>query len=94
MFGVGGLGHLAVQIARAMGVQVCAIDVADDKLELAKSLGAEWTVNAATEAVHKRMRAIGGAHVALVTSASAGGLRNGVAMFAERRNIGRGRDGE
>jgi propanol-preferring alcohol dehydrogenase len=71
VFGVGGLGHLAVQIGHAMGAQVCAIDIADDKLELAKSLGAEWTVNAATEQVPKRIRAIGGAHVALVTSASA-----------------------
>src|SRR5260370_12528993 len=42
----------------------------DEKLELGKSLGAEWTINASTEAVHKRMRAIGGAHIALVTSAS------------------------
>jgi propanol-preferring alcohol dehydrogenase len=71
VFGVGGLGHLSVQIGHAMGAQVCAVDIADDKLELAKSLGAEWTVNAATEQVPKRGRAIGGAHVALVTSASA-----------------------
>lgn len=70
VFGVGGLGHLAVQIGRAMGVHVCAVDVADDKLEFAKSLGAEWTVNATNEAVHKKIRGIGGAHVALVTSAS------------------------
>lgn len=71
VFGVGGLGHLAVQIAHAMGAQVCAVDIADEKLELARSLGAEWTVNAATEQVPKRVRSIGGAHVALVTSASA-----------------------
>jgi alcohol dehydrogenase, propanol-preferring len=70
VFGVGGLGHLAIQIARAMDIQVCAIDVTDEKLEFAKSLGAEWTVNATTEQVNKRLRAIGGAHVALVTSAS------------------------
>ncbi|MGD1090436.1 MAG: zinc-dependent alcohol dehydrogenase [Bryobacteraceae bacterium] len=70
VFGVGGLGHLAIQIARAKGISVAAVDVSDDKLELAKSLGAEWTINAATEAVHKRVRAIGGAHVAMVTSAS------------------------
>jgi propanol-preferring alcohol dehydrogenase len=71
VFGVGGLGHLAVQIAHAMGAQVCAIDIAEEKLELARSLGAEWTVNAVTEQVPKRVRSIGGAHVALVTSASA-----------------------
>ena len=49
---------------------MCAVDVAEDKLEFAKSLGAEWTINATTEAVHKKIRSIGGAHVALVTSAS------------------------
>lgn len=70
VFGVGGLGHLAIQIARALDIQVCAIDVTDEKLKFAKSLGAEWVVNGATEQVHKRLRAIGGAHVALVTSAS------------------------
>lgn len=71
VFGVGGLGHLAVQIGHAMGAQVCAIDIAEEKLELARSLGAEWTVNATTEQAPKRLRSIGGAHVALVTSASA-----------------------
>jgi propanol-preferring alcohol dehydrogenase len=71
IFGVGGLGHLAVQIGHAMGAQVCAIDITDEKLALARSLGAEWTVNAATEQVPKTLRTIGGAHVALVTSASA-----------------------
>ncbi|HTS76447.1 MAG TPA: zinc-dependent alcohol dehydrogenase [Bryobacteraceae bacterium] len=70
IFGVGGLGHLALQIARAMNVQVCAIDLAADKLEFAKSLGAEWTIDATQEQVHKRLRSLGGAHVAMVTSAS------------------------
>lgn len=71
VFGVGGLGHLAVQIARAMDIHVCAVDVSDEKLELAKSLGAEWTVNATTETVHKKIRSLGGAHVATVAAASA-----------------------
>ena len=75
VFGVGGLGHLAVQVGHAMGAQVCAIDIADDKLELARSLGAEWTVNAATEQVPKALRAIGGADVALVTSANAAAMK-------------------
>jgi propanol-preferring alcohol dehydrogenase len=42
--GIGGLGHLAVQYAKAMGMHVAAIDIADDKLALAKSLGADLTV--------------------------------------------------
>jgi len=71
VFGVGGLGHLAVQIAKALGARVCAVDVTDEKLALAKSLGAEAAINATTEQVPKQVRAFGGAHVALVTSASA-----------------------
>ena len=38
--GIGGLGHVAVQYARAMGLNVVAVDVADDKLALARELGA------------------------------------------------------
>ena len=70
IFGIGGLGHLALQIARSMDLHTLAVDVSDNKLEFAKSLGAEWTVNASTEVVHKKVRSLGGAHVALVTSAS------------------------
>src|SRR6187402_1143447 len=44
--GVGGLGHLAVQYAKAMGLHVAAIDISNDKLQLAKNLGADLTVNA------------------------------------------------
>ncbi len=46
--GIGGLGHMAVQYAKAMGLNVAAVDVEDDKLELAKKLGASVTVNAKT----------------------------------------------
>ncbi len=94
VFGAGGLGHLAIQIAKAMDIHVCAIDVTDEKLEFAKSLGAEWTVNATTEQVNKRLRAIGGAHVALVTSASAAVYEMSLRVLAARRYGGRGRDGE
>ncbi len=41
VMGVGGLGHIAVQYAKAMGLRVAAVDVTEDKLDLAKSLGAE-----------------------------------------------------
>lgn len=47
--GIGGLGHIAVQYAVAMGYRVVAIDIDDTKLELAKKMGAEVTVNAAKE---------------------------------------------
>jgi propanol-preferring alcohol dehydrogenase len=70
VFGVGGLGHLAIQIAVHLGLEVSAVDVADDKLALAKSLGAVNAFNAATANVVKELRRLGGAHIALVTSGS------------------------
>ena len=70
VFGVGGLGHLAVQIARTFGANVVAVDISDDKLKLAKQLGADQTVNAATEDVGKAFRSLGGVHAAIVTSSS------------------------
>ncbi len=68
--GIGGLGHLAVQIAKHYGAEVVAIDVADDKLELARELGADVTINAAQANAVKEMRNLGGMHRAIVTSAA------------------------
>lgn len=70
VFGVGGLGHLAVQIGIGFGAIVTAIDVSDKKLAHAKSLGASVTLNSATVNVVKELRRAGGAHVAIVTSAA------------------------
>ena len=70
VFGVGGLGHLAIQIGVHLGLEVSAVDVADDKLALAKSLGAANTFNAASSNVVKEMRRRGNAHIVLVTSGS------------------------
>ena len=44
--GPGGLGHIPVQYAKAMGLHVVALDVTDEKFALAHGLGAEVTVNA------------------------------------------------
>jgi propanol-preferring alcohol dehydrogenase len=68
LFGVGGLGHLALQIAKSAGAEVIAVDVGDDKLELARQLGADLTLNALTEDIPKRIRKMGFAHAAMVTS--------------------------
>jgi alcohol dehydrogenase, propanol-preferring len=70
VFGIGGLGHIAVQIGRALGAEITAIDVSEEKLDLAKSLGASHTFNAASTDVVKGLRRLGGVHVALVTSAA------------------------
>ncbi len=67
--GIGGLGHIAVQYAVAMGMRVVAVDVADDKLALAKKHGAEITVNAfAEDPAEVIQEKIGGSHGVLVTA--------------------------
>lgn len=70
VFGVGGLGHLAVQIAKCLGAQVIAVDIDEAKLDFARRLGADITMNAVSEDVLKQLRKMGGAHVAVVTSAA------------------------
>lgn len=68
--GVGGLGHIAVQYAVAMGMRVIAVDIADDKLQLATKHGAEFTINARSEDPVEKVNEItgGGAHGILVTA--------------------------
>jgi propanol-preferring alcohol dehydrogenase len=67
--GIGGLGHIAVQYARAMGLRVVAVDIDDAKLALATRLGAEVAVNAATsDVVADVQKATGGVHGVLVTA--------------------------
>jgi propanol-preferring alcohol dehydrogenase len=70
--GIGGLGHMAVQYAKAMGMHVAAVDVHPEKLALATSLGADVVVNAATEdpAAAIRARTGDGVHGVLVTAVS------------------------
>ncbi|GGH66597.1 alcohol dehydrogenase AdhP [Rothia aerolata] len=69
--GIGGLGHIAVQYAVAMGMRVAAVDIADDKLELARRLGAEVTVNMKDESdpIAKVVELTdGGAHGSVITA--------------------------
>jgi len=85
--GVGGLGHLAVQYAKAMGLHVCAVDIDDGKLAHAKRLGADAVVNAARgdDAAAAVTRATsGGAHGVLITAPSLGAFSQGVAMTRRR----------
>ena len=70
IFGVGGLGHLAVQIAKAWGAEVIALDLEPAKLELARRYGADQVLNAGNADDIKALRKQGGVHVAVVTSAA------------------------
>lgn len=84
VFGIGGLGHLAVQYARVLGARVIAVDIEDAKLELARELGADNVINARTTDPVQAIADLGGADVAvsLATSPRAfeqafGSLRRG-----------------
>jgi propanol-preferring alcohol dehydrogenase len=69
--GIGGLGHVAVQYAKAMGFNVAAIDVDESKLDLARQLGADLAVDGRDGgAVRQFLKDTGGMHGVLVTAAS------------------------
>ena len=70
VFGIGGLGHLAVQYAHIAGASVAAVDIIDSKLEVAKNLGASYTVNSSLQDPATELQALGGADVAIVLAAS------------------------
>ncbi len=70
VFGVGGLGHLAIQYAAIAGGRVVAVDVIDEKLELARQLGAEFTINAKKEDPVEAIQRLGGANQAIALAVS------------------------
>jgi propanol-preferring alcohol dehydrogenase len=70
VFGVGGLGHLAIQYAAIAGGRVVAVDIHDEKLDLARELGAEFTVNAAEEDPVEAIQRLGGANQAIALAVS------------------------
>ncbi|WP_460529156.1 zinc-binding dehydrogenase, partial [Flindersiella endophytica] len=70
VFGIGGLGHLAVQYARIVGGLVSAVDIDKAKLDLAEELGADQLVNAAEADPAEAIQQVGGADVAVVLAAS------------------------
>jgi alcohol dehydrogenase, propanol-preferring len=77
--GIGGLGHVAVQYAKAMGMHVAAIDVGDDKLALAKRLGADLIINAKHQNPGEFLKKeTGGMHGALITAVSPIAFKQGL----------------
>ncbi len=59
LFGTGGLGLHAVQIAKVLGAKVIAVDISDQALKLAESMGADWTLKSG-EALFEQIRDISG----------------------------------
>jgi len=86
--GIGGLGHLAVQYAKAMGLHVAAIDISNDKLDLAKSLGAELVVNAREQDPGEFLKKeTGGMHGVLVTAPSPIAFKQGISALRRKGTI-------
>jgi len=75
VFGIGGLGHNAVQVAKALGAKVVAVDVLESKLEFAKEVGADYLINASKEDPVKAIKDLGGADVAITTVESLKAMR-------------------
>ena len=86
VIGVGGLGHLAVQYAAIAGATVVAVDVHPDKLELAKTLGATYTVDASHEDPVETIQRLGGADVAIALAVQPDAIEQ---AFASLRRGGR-----
>jgi propanol-preferring alcohol dehydrogenase len=87
--GIGGLGHLGIQYAKAMGLRVVALDVSEEKLALARSRGAELAVNAkASDAVAQVIACTnGGAHGVLVTAASPSAFSQALQLARRRGTV-------
>lgn len=86
--GIGGLGHLAVQYAKQKGLLVAAIDVDQDKLELAKICGADLVVNAdEVDPAEELQKLIGGAHGAVVTAPSCPAFTQAINMVRRKGNV-------
>jgi alcohol dehydrogenase, propanol-preferring len=84
--GAGGLGHLAIQYAKAMGLLVCAVDIDEGKLAHAKRLGADLVINARVgdPAAAVKKETGGGAHGVLITAPSLIAFKQGIGMTRKR----------
>ncbi|RFB76564.1 alcohol dehydrogenase AdhP [Methylovirgula sp. 4M-Z18] len=87
--GIGGLGHIAIQYAKAMGLHVVALDVTEEKLELARRLGAEVAINARSQdaAAQVIKETNGGAHGVLVTAVSVPAFTQALGMVRRKGTI-------
>lgn len=87
--GIGGLGHVAIQYARAMGLHVIAVDVSPEKLVLARELGADLAVDAADPRLVEQVldASRGGAHGVLVTAVSRGAFAQALKLVRRRGTV-------
>ena len=94
--GIGGLGHLAVKFAVAMGFQVAAIGRGDEKRAASKALGAHHYIDTLKESPSDALLALGGS-VAIIATASTnvgmGDLLKGLKPRGKLIVVGVGTDG-
>jgi alcohol dehydrogenase, propanol-preferring len=80
--GAGGLGHVAIQYAKAMGLHVAAVDLGPEKVALAKKLGADIVIDAKIQDPPTEIqKQIGGAHGVLVTAVSTIAFKQAIGML-------------
>jgi len=80
--GVGGLGHVAIQYAKALGLHVAVVDIGPEKMALARKLGAEVAIDARTQDPPAEIqKLIGGAHGVLVTAVSTSAFKQAIDML-------------
>ncbi|GAC1043186.1 alcohol dehydrogenase AdhP [Rhizobium sp. No.120] len=87
--GVGGLGHVAIQYAKAMGLKVIALDIAPPKLNLARMAGADIAINATVPDVISEVMKVtnGGAHGVLVTAVSPTAFSQALSLVRKKGTI-------
>jgi propanol-preferring alcohol dehydrogenase len=86
LWGMGGLGHLAIQYARHLGLRVAAADVAESKLEMARALGADLALPAET-AGRTLQKQWGGADAAIVLTGSPAAIQQAFRALKRRGTL-------
>ena len=87
IYGIGGLGHLALQYAKIAGASVAAVDVADYKLDNAKALGAEYVFNSTIVNPVDEIQKLGGVDVAIVLAAAPSAFQQAFASLRENGTL-------
>jgi propanol-preferring alcohol dehydrogenase len=82
VFGAGGLGHLAIQYARATGAAVVAVDTNAERLETARELGAEHVVHVGEEDPIAAIQRLGGADAAIATAVNPSAFEQAIRSLA------------
>ena len=87
ILGLGGVGHLGVQIAARMGFITVAVARGAEKERLAKALGADHYIDSSTDDVAASLQALGGAKLILATVTSADAMADAIGGLSRRGEL-------